>query len=152
MAELDYDWDQSIGAAVFATARRLRAAMARELEPYGVTHPQWMILALLVRRDGRAQGELAEELGVEASTLCRTLDGMERSGWIRRVGCAEDRRRKRIVLGARARPVWQEMSAVAHRVRDRALRGMPEADRRALLGHLAQVRHNLRASETADAR
>ena len=146
MPLLVYDWDQSLGDAVFATARSLRAAMTEELSEFGITHAQWMVLALVAKREGWAQTDLADRVGVEPSTLCRTLDAMERDGWIRREPCPEDRRRKLIYAGKRAPAVWAQLSSTAHEVRARALEGIADEDAAKLYELLSRVRRNLRVS------
>ena len=151
MKPLSFDFEQSLGAAVAATARSLRLAMTAELEPFGITYSQWVILVLLVKRGRVHQNEIAERAQLRASTVCRILDGMERDGWVRRVPCPDDGRQKRIVLQPKIKPVWAELRRIAHRVRRRALTGIPSEEYRALLRTLQDVRSNLTESDAAGA-
>src|SRR5277367_5189535 len=62
---------------------------ARELE---LTLQQCKVLAHLSRNEGISQARLAELTETDPMTLVRTLDRMQRDGWIERRADANDRR------------------------------------------------------------
>lgn len=138
-----FDFETSLGAAIFATARRLAAAMTKELEPHGITFTQWNVLALLMRKDGLTQAQIAKSCGIEAPTACRLLDRMERDGWIQRRVHKQDRRCKYIYLRTQSLPIWNRMTAAAMRVRERALQDLSPSQQDQLLRTLEHIRSNL---------
>jgi MarR family transcriptional regulator, transcriptional regulator for hemolysin len=140
---LPYDFEESVGYWVTATAQAMCRALNEELAPEGVTLRQWQALAYLARRGAACQSELACDLGVEPPTLARMLQRMERDGWVRREVCASDRRRNTVRLEPRVRPVWRRMAQAARRVRRRATRGLSCDELDVLRRALETVRANL---------
>lgn len=142
---LDFDFAQSLGAAVISTARRIRLAMSARLEAEGVSYVQWSILALLARGDGIAQSEIADRAEIEPSSVSRALVEMEDRGWVRRRASTADRRCRHVFLARGSRATWKRLARLAHDVRAEALDGIPRRERDALLATLATVRRNLGA-------
>lgn len=100
-----------------ANLRRASRAVSRlygeEIRKGGVEPAQFTLLAVLARLDEARQGELADMLALDSTTLTRTLGRLEERGWIfSRAG--EDRRERWIRLTPRGRrryeaalPHWQ---------------------------------------------
>ncbi len=77
--------------------RRLNAA----LRPLGLTHVQFVLLAVLAHQGGPAtQVALARLCGIDPMTASVVLRGLERRGLVARTIHAEDSRAKAIVLNA----------------------------------------------------
>lgn len=83
------------------------------LRPSGLRVTQFTLLQALNRAPGISQKNLAELLGIDSTTLTRTLAGLRRKGWLRsEIGT--DRRELRLFLMAaglreykRVLPYWQ---------------------------------------------
>jgi DNA-binding MarR family transcriptional regulator len=83
------------------------------LRPSGLRVTQFTLLQALNRAPGISQKNLAELLGIDSTTLTRTLAGLRRKGWLRsEIGT--DRRELRLFLTAaglreykRVLPYWQ---------------------------------------------
>lgn len=100
-----------------ANLRRAERAVGRlygsEIRKSGIGPNQFTLLAVLSRLDETTQGELAERLAIDSTTLTRTLARLEDRGWIAsRPG--EDRRERWVRLTPRgsrrleaARPHWE---------------------------------------------
>ena len=77
------------------------------------------MIALLAAR-GIAQGQLAEALGLEKSTVSRLAAGLERKGWIRRGRDEGNHRYVRLYLtpqgGLVAERVWQALQSLQARI------------------------------------
>ena len=77
------------------------------------------LIALLAAR-GIAQGQLAEALGLEKSTVSRLAAGLERKGWIRRGRDEGNHRYVRLYLtpqgGLVADRVWQALRSLQARI------------------------------------
>lgn len=87
------------------------------LRPLGLTVNQLNILATIVIRGPIAPGQLAQMLGMEKSTVSRTIDRMYKRGWID-IGEGKDKRSQSLnatrqgrQLLLKAAPVWDELQA-----------------------------------------
>ena len=100
-----------------ANLRRATRAITKSYEratlPVGLTASQMTILQVLARTGKRTQGELAQMLAMDSTSLTRTLSIMKRDGWLvlRR---GKDRRERWIRLSRsgeqklrEAEPLWQ---------------------------------------------
>lgn len=132
-----------------ANLRRAERAVGRlyaaEIRKSGIGPNQFTLLAVLSRLDEANQGELAERLAVDSTTLTRTLARLEERGWVvSRPG--EDRRERWVRLTPRgrrrleaARPHWEAAQA-------RLRKALGEETWKLFLGRLVDV---TRAAEAA---
>lgn len=110
---------------------------------FGVTGPQWRMLAALRRTPGVNQGALAQWLEVEAITAGRMIDRLEKSGMVERRADPNDRRAWRLFLTDAATPLLDELYTCATDVFEEAQQGFSPAERDLLLAMLERVRANL---------
>ena len=143
---LQYDFEDSVGYWIWTTSRAIERAMAAELRPLGMTFRQFQVLAALVLHGPVSQSEVAAFLQIEPPTLTGVLDRMERDGWIERVACPHDGRRKLVRPLPQAVPVWERVTERARAVRARAVLGFDDAARLELRDALARIRQNLEAA------
>ncbi|MEM1241217.1 MAG: MarR family winged helix-turn-helix transcriptional regulator [Cyanobacteria bacterium P01_H01_bin.26] len=87
------------------------------LRPVGLTTNQLNILATIVSRGPIPPGQLGKMLGMEKSTVSRTVERMYNHGWID-IGPGKDRRSQSLKatpqgrqLLLKAAPVWHELQA-----------------------------------------
>lgn len=141
---LEYDFEESVGCWIVSTANAVKRALDAELQRAGITSRQWEILATIACEGERSQNEIGEQLGIEAPTLSGLVDRMERDGWIERVRCPEDGRRRRLRPTEKAESVWSRCVECCHRVRAAATRGLDEDRLRDLRETCERIRENLR--------
>jgi MarR family transcriptional regulator for hemolysin len=137
-----------LGVAIGQIARRWRARLDQRIAPFGLTEARWLTLLNLARRgDGITQKDLAARLAVEAPTVVRTLDWLEKEGLVERRAVPQDRRAKTVHLTAKARPLVLRIEAAAAAVRAEILAGIPEDELALCLAVLQRVSLGLAALE-----
>ena len=81
------------------TCKRIERRIEQVLEGYGLSLPQFDILATLrFRGEGVTQQELAERLLVTKGNICGMIDRMESNRWVERRPDPKDRRANRLFL------------------------------------------------------
>ena len=140
---LDYDFENSVGFWIMTASHDYQRAINDELAPTGITYRQCQVLGFLALEGPLPQAELADRMHLEPATLVGILDRMERDGWIKRLACLQDRRRKLIHVQPSAKPVWIKIVACVKRVRARATQGMKATELATLKRLLGRVRKNL---------
>jgi MarR family transcriptional regulator for hemolysin len=138
-----HDFEDGVGYWICRASRAFERAMNDELAPRGITYRQAQVLWLLAHEGSLSQTELAERMRIEPPTLVGILDRMEREGWIRREGDANDRRRKFVAPLAKAKPVWTKIIACSDKVRSRGNEGLNAEDRELLKRLLGRIVENL---------
>lgn len=110
---------------------------------FGVTGPQWRVLVHLNRTPGIHQGALADRLEVEAITVGRMIDRLEKSDMVERRPDPADRRAWRLYLRPEARPLLDQLAGCASGVMAEALAGFSDDEHAVLVELLERVRANL---------
>lgn len=110
---------------------------------FGVTGPQWRVLVHLNRTPGVNQGVLADRLDVEAITVGRMIDRLEKADMVERRPDPADRRAWRLYLRPAARTLLDQLSAYADGVLAEALAGLSMDEQTMLVELLERVRTNL---------
>lgn len=136
-----------LGFLISDLARLMRRRFDERARAIGVTRPQWRTLTLLSRHEGINQGGLAEMLEVEPITLCRMIDRLEEAGLVERRRDPADRRVWRIFLTDAAKPVLQQLRAMADDMYETVLAGVSSEERGELSRLLTIIRTNLSATD-----
>jgi MarR family transcriptional regulator for hemolysin len=141
----EYDFENSIGFIVNRAARSFVKALDLELhEKVGVTVGQWKVIVMLVKQNGLTQKETADKLGLESPTLIPIIDKMEKEGLIIRKVDPSDRRNNRIYRTEKADALWDRMMECASKVRQAAIKDIPEEDINVMRTVLNKIWYNLR--------
>lgn len=133
----------SIAYLLSDSARLLRRAFDARMRELGVTGPQARLLLVLGLHEGQNQGFYAEQLDVEAITLCRMLDRMEEAGLIERRRDPADRRAWRVHLTRSGQDLLPQLREGVAPMVDTMLGGLSAAERERFGQMLEQVRANL---------
>jgi DNA-binding MarR family transcriptional regulator len=145
----------------------LAHTMSRELsgvygERFGLSIPDWRILANLGRFGPLYAGELAERSSMDKPKVTRGLQRLEAGGLLRRAIDADDRRQVRLALTRRGQSVFREIAALALDWERQFLAPLADSERKALNRILTKLmrhgenralhpRSNARAARHAEA-
>jgi MarR family transcriptional regulator for hemolysin len=128
-------------------SRGWRAELDRRLADLGLSQARWLVLLHLARFDEPpTQRELAQSIGVEGPTLARLLDSLEAQGLVRRQPVVEDRRAKKILLSATARPLIEKIETIANALRVELFVGIDEEELRTCMQVHSRILANLEKS------
>ncbi|KHL25455.1 MarR family transcriptional regulator [Croceibacterium mercuriale] len=84
--------------AVYTTGIAIQRMYKPLLDRLGLTYPQYLVLNVLWRSDGRTVGGLADELALESSTLTPLLKRLEAAGLLRRTRNPQNERQVVVTL------------------------------------------------------
>jgi DNA-binding MarR family transcriptional regulator len=136
-----YDIEQNIGFLLAKAYRRGFAMFRDRLTGYGITPPQFSLLAFLWKQDGLSQTELSEKSQIDRATMVGLVDRMETLGLVKRERHASDRRAWRICLTEKGRALEDELSSIAAEVTGRLTSKLGEREVRELKKILSKIRH-----------
>lgn len=124
-------------------ARQVRTRFDQRARAKGMTRAQWMILAMLERRPGLSQNELASSLEVEPISVGRLIDRLEARGLVERRPDRADRRVRRLHLLPEAKPFLAEIEAQRELLSAEILDGIDQNARSQLVECLLHIKSNL---------
>jgi len=135
---------EQFGRLIGETHRLWRIRMNERLRPLGLSQARWGTLrALSCGGDAMPQMELAARVGIEPPTLVNILDGLARSGFVKRRASTTDRRVKTVHLTAKAHRKLEEIEAVAQALRLEITRNIDTATLAAAIDALESVKTQL---------
>jgi MarR family transcriptional regulator, lower aerobic nicotinate degradation pathway regulator len=139
--------ESSLGFNLYRVAQLFRRELMRALASDGLTPEQWQILVALEEHcDGRTQSELAALTLKDRHALSRTLERMERDGWIRRRPHPVDARASAVELANRRRLPGMRRGLLEHFEDVHAL--LSRSEQRVLLRLLRKLRAGLESGST----
>jgi len=131
--------DDLLATRLAVAGRLLRTQADAELSHLGVGAQSLGTLLRLAEDDGLTQAELSRRQRVEAPTMCRMIDRLERDGLVERRADPADRRATRVSLSAEGREVAGRGAAVVDALERRAFEGLDRDERRRLGELLGRV-------------
>jgi DNA-binding MarR family transcriptional regulator len=137
------DPELNVGFLLHDVSRLMRASFDQRAQALGLTRAQWRVLVHLGPRQGINQSALADILELDAVTMGRHIDRLERDGWLERRADPGDRRAWRLYLTEAAQPTLDRMDRIAAEMQAAALDGVSPADRARLTAVLTAIKANL---------
>lgn len=141
--------DESLAHRVGLAGRLLRNYADAELVDLGIGAQALGVLLRLMEAEGVTQAELSRRQRVEAPTMCRMLDRLERDGLVERRRDESDRRASRVHLTTAGRVVAERGTGVVDMISTTAFAGLDADERRQLGTLLGRVIARMPASGSA---
>jgi len=129
--------DRQVCFALSVASRSVIAIYRPLLKPYGLTHPQYLVLLALWDTAPRTVKDLCDTLRAEPATLSPLLKRLETLGYISRERDRADERALRIDLTDKGRALRKEAEKIPYRVVEQL--GMDLAELEALHTALGRV-------------
>ncbi len=89
---------EDIGFVVNKVGERINRQIERVIQPHGLNVRQYGLLLLLQAQGAQAQIELSQQVGVDRTTVMRTVDLLEAQGLVRRDPDPADRRKHSVAI------------------------------------------------------
>ncbi len=134
---------ESIGYLLAQVCKAHRNKANAELGEVGVHVGQEMVLLQLWQQDGVTQSELATDLCVEAPTVTRMLQRMERADLIERRSDPDDARVSRVYLTEQGIAAQSAIQEAWQRLEERTVATLTLEERVILRRLLIQLQQNL---------
>jgi DNA-binding MarR family transcriptional regulator len=103
--------EPTLGDLHLAVSRRLRAAYAAALEPYGVSPHHARALRAIREHGAVRPGRLAEALRIAPRSVTDVIDDLEGRGLVSRAADPDDRRALRVTLTAAGEALLAEVDS-----------------------------------------
>ena len=129
---------------LLAQVSRLHHHRAHELlDKIGLFRGQPHVIDLLHERDGLTHSELAAQLEVTPATVTKTIQRMEKAGFLQRKPDVNDQRVSRVYLTKAGRAVHSDLQAFQQQMESDSFRGFSEEEQAVMRGFLLRLRENL---------
>lgn len=135
--------EEQFAESVHMLAHAWRTELDRRLRPLGYSHSRWLLLLHLSRHDGCTHQQLAQHMGIEAPTLVKLVDHLEKEGLLRRCISETDRRVKHLYLSEAGKQVVVDIRSNAAELRKDILSDTSKEELEVTYAVLQRIREKL---------
>ncbi|MFG3016844.1 MarR family winged helix-turn-helix transcriptional regulator [Streptomyces cinerochromogenes] len=135
-----------ISHAIFRVARLHRMLAGQLLREVGLHPAQELVMMQLWDRGRMRQTDLARHVGADAATMTRTIQRLEKAGFVRRVPSTSDKRSVLVEPTAASQALRQQVENLWARLEDYVAGDLTDAERGESLAVLERLETNLAAS------
>ncbi len=123
-AAVEFPLAESSGFLVRDANRAFQRLLEKRIAAHGLKRGQWYFLRVLWIEDGLTQRELSARVGTMEPTTVIALRSMEKSGLVRRVRDADDKRKSQVWLTPKAKRMRSDLLRIARGITDEAETGI----------------------------
>ena len=138
-----------LGMLLAEAHNRSRERMNRALRPLGINVRAFTVLLALPLYGRVSQRDLIDRIGIDKSTMVRTIDELEDGGLVVRERVPQDRRAYRIVLTPRGERTLAEARRIARQTGEEIFGRLDASQRRLLVDLLRPLAEPPRARADA---
>ena len=132
------------------TSRLLRSYIESIAADHGTTRAQWGLLAVLRKREGVSQAELAAFMEIAPISLARLIDRTQAEGYIERRAHDRDRRINRLFLTVQGRAAVDRLDRQREEIASTVLAGLDAAGIATTTSSLQRIATQIRARNNAN--
>ncbi len=138
-----------VSHAIFRLARLHKLAAAQLLRRTGLHPNQELVMMRLWDAGPQRQADLAAAMDADSATITRTIQRLERAGFVRRAPSATDRRVTMVAATPASRGLRADVEAVWAELEERTVAGLDEQERATVVRVLGRLEANLAAADTS---
>lgn len=141
-----YYQQQSLGHLTGLASRLFNRLLTQRFKHAGIhmTAEQWGVILVLNNSEPMTQSQISELLYLEKSSVSRSIDGLEKRGWIERQRNPHDSRSKLVSLTEKSLAIVEQCAEIAAGVLDDAQQGSTQSELQISKQQLSGVISNLR--------
>ena len=128
-----------VGFLLAMTKGGAEKVVSGELEELGIYPRQYGLMLVLAAEGPLSQGELAEWVRTDRTTMVALVDGLEERGYVRREKNPTDRRAYQLHLTAKGKRALTRGRALMRRAENQLLRSLDSDERAQLIELLGKV-------------
>ncbi len=142
--------DEMVCFSLYSAARATTQAYRALLAPWGLTYPQYLVLAILWNEGEQSIGSLGDAMQLDSGTLSPLVRRLEQAGYVSRARGTSDERVVIVQITPQGRALRAEVAPIRTRIAE--LAGIrDDAHRRRLISELHELTALLQGASTASA-
>lgn len=135
--------DNSLQHLFWETIRMYHNISCDRFKKIGLHRGQPPILKLLNHKEGQSQKELMQDRPVSPATLTRSLQRLEKNGFIEKKADPSDNRLSRVYLTGKGREAVLQLEELDKAISERVFRGFSESERSQFKAFLKRMQSNI---------
>jgi len=132
-----------VGVMIHLVDLEITNVLKNWLVPLQLAPEQYLVIALLLKKEGISQNEIADTLKKDKSSITRMLASLEQKGFIKRTGSAIDRRAVQVYLTDEGRALSDDVDRISIRTKELLNSGFTDEELTELKRLLMKVSGNV---------
>ncbi|OAB38764.1 transcriptional regulator [Paenibacillus macquariensis subsp. defensor] len=132
-----------VGVMIHLVDLEITNVLKNWLVPLQLAPEQFLVIALLLKKEGISQNDIANALNKDKSSITRMLASLEQKGFIKRTGSASDRRSVDVTLTDEGRALSDDVDRISIRTKELLNSGFTDEELTELKRLLMKVSGNV---------
>ncbi|RBQ27194.1 MarR family winged helix-turn-helix transcriptional regulator [Arcobacter sp. CECT 9188] len=137
------DMNISLGFILNKTALMSKTLFAQRIKEFDITPEQWSIIFRVVETEGLTQKELSDSTYKDQANITRTIDRLEKKGFIQRQSNKTDRRISNIYPTKKAKDIVDDIALCSLNFNEELTKDFSKDEKKQLVNLLNRVYKNL---------
>ncbi|RXJ81957.1 MarR family winged helix-turn-helix transcriptional regulator [Arcobacter sp. F2176] len=142
---MSFEIDNAFGVLVANIRNLLKNRLEKDLQEYGISPSESIIIRRLCEKDNLTQRELAKDTYFKQSSLTLLIDKLEKKGMVERRAKKNDRRAYLICITNEGKKLEQILKDASKKVEEEALKGIDKEKEALLIKTLKNIHSNLKS-------
>ncbi|AHG64403.1 MarR family winged helix-turn-helix transcriptional regulator [Advenella mimigardefordensis] len=133
---------KNIGYLIRLNFHSISQMIEAEMEPLGLTSSQWHPIAIIGLNKANTPASVARTAEVDTGAMTRTLDRLEKKGFLKRRRSTNDRRVVELELTEKGHTVTEKLMPAVSRALNAHLKGFTDEEATLLISFLQRMQQN----------
>ncbi|XPV67809.1 MAG: MarR family winged helix-turn-helix transcriptional regulator [Halarcobacter sp.] len=140
---MKFDMNNSLGFVLNRTSLAMKTGFNQKIKEFDISPEQWSLIFRIVENPGLTQRELANSTYKDQANITRSLDRLEKKGFLTRISNGEDRRVMNISPTPKAKELVEKVVPISQEYNQLLSKGLSEEEYRSLIRLLNKVYINI---------
>ncbi|MGB5920300.1 MULTISPECIES: MarR family winged helix-turn-helix transcriptional regulator [unclassified Arcobacter] len=142
---MSFEIDNAFGVLVANIRNLLKNRLEKDLQEYGISPSESIIIRRLCEKDNLTQRELAKDTYFKQSSLTLLIDKLEKKGMVERKAKKNDRRAYLVCITKEGKKLEQILKDASKKVEEEALINIDTQTKELLIETLKTIHSNLKS-------
>ena len=140
---MNFDMNNSLGFILNRTALAMKTGFNKQIKEFDISPEQWSLIFRIVENNGLTQKELASSTYKDQANITRSLDRLEKKGFLTRLVNSKDRRIINIFSTSKAKELVEIIVPISKQYNQLLSTGLNQEEYESLIGLLNKVYTNI---------
>ncbi|RXJ81807.1 MarR family winged helix-turn-helix transcriptional regulator [Arcobacter sp. F2176] len=140
---MNFDMNNSLDFILNRTALAMKTGFNKQIKEFDISPEQWSLIFRIVENNGLTQKELASSTYKDQANITRSLDRLEKKGFLTRLVNSKDRRIINIFSTSKAKELVEIIVPISKQYNQLLSTGLSQEEYESLIGLLNKVYTNI---------
>jgi DNA-binding MarR family transcriptional regulator len=140
---MNFDMNNSLGFVLNRTAIAMKTGFNTKIKEFDISPEQWSLIFRVVENEGLTQKELSDTTYKDQANITRSIDRLEKKGFLNRVSNSSDRRIINLFPTQKAKELVEKIVPISNEYNKQLSQGLSKNESEELLRLLNIIYKNV---------